>query len=143
MWWTDSMFDADPFSAMRRLQYDMNRLFDGYGSAREPYPAVNVWRNEENVVVTAEVPGMDPKSIDVAVEGDQLSIQGERKAEDLEPEVVCLRTERGVGRFARSFRLPYEVDSGKVSAKYSNGVLTVTLPRSESAKPRKIQISAS
>ena len=143
MWWLNDIgAAADPFQELRRLQRDINRLFSGYETAGDAFPAVNIWANKENVVVTAELPGMDPASMDIAVQGDQFSLQGEKKADELADSVVCHRCERGSGRFMRTFRLPYEVDSSKVDAKYRNGVLTVTLPRQESSKPRKIAISA-
>jgi HSP20 family protein len=127
---------------MRRLQRDINRLFSGYETAGDVFPAVNVWANRENVVVTAELPGMDASSIDISVQGDQLLLQGEKKADEMAGDVVCHRIERGSGKFMRTFRLPYEVDNAKVDAKYRNGVLTVTLPRQESSKPKKIAINA-
>ena len=143
MWWLNDIgAAADPFQELRRLQRDINRLFSGYEAVGDAFPSVNVWANKENVVVTAELPGMDPASIDIAVQGDQFSLQGERKADEMAADVVCHRCERGCGKFVRTFRLPYVVDSAKVDAKYSNGVLSVTLPRQESSKPRKIAISA-
>ncbi len=143
MWWlNDITMGSDPFREMRRLQRDINRLFSGYETAGDVFPAVNVWANRENVVVTAELPGMDASSIDISVQGDQLLLQGEKKADEMAGDVVCHRIERGSGKFMRTFRLPYEVDNAKVDAKYRNGVLTVTLPRQESSKPKKIAINA-
>lgn len=143
MWWlNDIEMGSDPFREMRRLQRDINRLFSGYEAAGDVFPAVNLWASKENVVVTAELPGMDPASIDISVQGDQFLLQGEKKADEVADDVVCHRIERGSGKFMRTFRLPYEVDGAKVDAKYRNGVLTVTLPRLESSKPKKIAISA-
>lgn len=141
MWWLDDIaFGPDPFSELRRLQRDMNRLFTGYQGDRESFPAVNVWANDENVLVTAELPGMDADSIDISVQGDQFLLRGERKPGDMADDVACHRLERGAGTFSRSFRLPYEVNSDRVTAKYTNGVLTVALPRAETSKPKKIEI---
>lgn len=143
MWWlNDITMGSDPFREMRRLQRDINRLFSGYETSGDVFPAVNVWANRESVVVTAELPGMDASSIDISVQGDQLLLQGEKKADEMAGDVVCHRIERGSGKFMRTFRLPYEVDNAKVDAKYRNGVLTVTLPRQESSKPKKIAINA-
>lgn len=144
MWWLDDIaFGPGPFSELRRLQRDMNRLFTGYEGDREVFPAVNVWANDESVVVTAELPGMDTDSMDISVQGDQISLSGERKPGEMANDVVCHRLERGAGRFTRTFRLPYEVNDDKVTAKYTNGVLAVTLPREEASKPKKIEIKAS
>ena len=141
MLWPE-LASVDPFASMRRLQRDMNRLLEGYGvEGRESFPAVNVWSNAEEVLVKAEVPGIEPKDLDIVVQGDQLTLQGERQAEEFSKDVVCHRAERGSGRFARNFRLPFEVDHAKVEAKYAHGILTIRLPRTETSKPRKIAIS--
>ncbi|MBU1693939.1 MAG: Hsp20/alpha crystallin family protein [Verrucomicrobia bacterium] len=142
MYWHE-LGSMDPFASVRALQRQMNRLFDGYGAEeREAFPAVNLWSNAEEVIVQAEVPGVDPKDVEISVQGDQLTLQGERKADESPENVVCSRAERGSGRFTRSFRLPFEVDNTKASARCANGVLTVTLPRTETSKPRKIAIAA-
>ncbi len=134
---------VDPFGGLRRLQRDINRLFEaGNPGEAESYPAVNLWSNAEQVTLTAELPGVDPKDIDISVQGDAVTLQGERKVDEPTDDVVCHRQERGAGKFVRSFRLPYEVDGTRVSARYARGVLTVSLPRTESSKPKKIAISA-
>ena len=132
----------EPFSEIRRLQREVNRIFGSGGAQTESFPAVNVWSNQDTVVVTAELPGMEVKDLDIQVNGDQLTVSGERKAGDPVEGVVCHRCERGVGKFARTLRLPFEVESGKVDAKYQQGVLTITLPRTESSKPRRIAVAA-
>ncbi|MBU0678755.1 MAG: Hsp20/alpha crystallin family protein [Verrucomicrobia bacterium] len=124
------------------MQREINRVFGGYGRGVADFPALNVWGNDERVVVTAEIPGVDPKDIELNVVKNELSIQGERKADALAEDVVCQRNERGIGRFIRTVRLPFDVENDKVSAKYDKGVLTVTLPRSESTKPKKISIES-
>lgn len=144
MYWTD---DAtwSPFAELRSLQREMNRLFDGYdgGTALSRFPALNVWGNSENVVVTAELPGVDAAGLDITVVNNQLTIKGERKEEKPAKDAVCHRCERGVGTFIRTVRLPFAVDGDKVAAKFDNGVLTITLPRPEAAKPKRIEIKAS
>ncbi len=134
-------WSLEPFGEFRRLQRDMNRLFHGVNAAREPYPAVNIYSNEEHTVVSAELPGVDPEQLNINVNGNRLSIEGERKLDAMMDGVVCHRRERGEGKFARTVMLPFNVESDKVSATYRNGILKVTLPREESAKPRKIQIT--
>ncbi len=92
--------------------------------------------------MTAELPGVDMKNLSVSVNQDILTIEGERKGEELREGVVCHRSERGCGKFARTLRLPYDVESGKVKARHSLGVLTLTMPRAEASKPKKISITA-
>ena len=94
------------------------------------------------MVLAAELPGVAPADLDIQVLRDQLTLSGERKPDETSDAVVCHRSERGSGRFARTVRLPYQVEQGKVSAKYEKGVLTITLPRSEATKPKTIQIEA-
>jgi HSP20 family protein len=144
MYWTDDRIWG-PFEELQSLQREMNRLFDGYsgGSSMSRFPALNVWGDEENVIVTAELPGMAADDIDIHVVNNQLTIKGERKAEEPAEDAVCHRCERGNGAFVRTVRLPYAVEGDKVSAKYDKGVLTVTLPRSEAAKPKRIEIQTS
>lgn len=135
-------FGLDPFSELRRLQREMNRLFEGYVEGDIGWPALNVWSNRDEVVVTAEVPGVDPKDLRVTVQNDVFTLEGERKPDNPGENVVTHRAEREFGRFARSVRLPYEVDNAKAVAKYRNGILTVTLPRSEVSKPRQIAVTS-
>lgn len=127
---------------VRNLQSEINRLFQSYADIRDAFPAVNMWSNSEEVILKAEIPGVDPKDLNLDVNGDQLVISGERKPDVPAEGIVCHRSEREMGKFIRTFRLPYDVDSSKVTAKCANGILTVTLPRVESAKPRKIAIKA-
>ncbi len=131
----------DPFTEFRRLQREMNRLFEEFEGIEEAEPAVNVWSSKNDLVITAEVPGVAPEDLRVHVQDDVFTLEGERKAEDPGEGVVVHRAERASGRFARSIRLPYPVDHDRVTAKYRNGILTVTLPRSEASKPRQIAVT--
>ena len=144
MYWTDARAWS-PFEELRSLQREMNRLFDGYegGTAMSRFPALNVWGNGDNVVVTAELPGLEPEDIDVSVVNNQLTVKGERKGGKPAENAECIRCERGAGTFARTVRLPYAVDNGNVTATYDKGVLTVTMPRAESAKAKRIEIKTS
>lgn len=141
IWPVARVFGTDPFADLRRLQREMNRLFEGYGEAECAWPAINMWSNRDEVVVSAEAPGVDPNDLRVTVQNDIFTIEGERKPEDLGENAVAHRSEREFGRFSRSVQLPYEVDSSKVTARYRNGVLTVTLPRSEVSKPKQIAVT--
>jgi HSP20 family protein len=112
------------------------RLVTGRG-----FPALNLWENDENLFVEAEVPGLKAEHLDVTVVGDELTIKGERP-EELPPDGSFHRRERGVGSFTRVMRLPSEVDADRVQAALNDGVLLLTLPKAEAAKPRKIKVKA-
>jgi HSP20 family protein len=132
---------------MDRLRREMNRLFTewpsrGGWSVASGYPAMNVWTDEDNAVVTAELAGIDPEDIDISVENDTLTLRGTRKPEEVEEDATFHRRERRFGNFSRSFRLPFKVDAGNVDASFKNGVLNISLPRAEEDKPRKIAIKA-
>ena len=143
----------DPFdfrSSLREmdaLRREMNRLFDtwdGWPRVRTPsdYPAMNVWANEDGVIVSAELPGIEPDDLDISVQENVLTVSGHRAPEDVDEETVYHRRERGTGNFRRAFRLPFEVDADAVEATYEKGVLSITLPRAEEDKPRKITVKA-
>lgn len=132
---------ADPFQELQRLHREVSRMFDGSRTGFAGFPALNAWSNAEKSLVIAEVPGVDPASIEVTVVGDVLTIEGERKAETLSPESSFVHRERGFGRFSRALRLPYEIESNHVQAKHENGVLRIELPRKESSKPRRIVVN--
>lgn len=144
MYWNTSR-TWSPFGELRSLQREMNRLFDGYEdrTAMSRFPALNVWGNAEQVIVTAELPGMDPEDLDINVVNNQLTIKGERKGDQPAEDAVCHRCERESGKFVRTVRLPYAVENDKVTAQYANGVLTVIMPRHEATKPKRIEIKAS
>jgi HSP20 family protein len=102
-------------------------------------PACNVYEDADRFWVEAFIPGMDPKHIDVTVEGELLTIKGDRK-DTAEGQRVYLAHEIGSGSFARSFRLPEQVDQTKASASYKDGILRLELPKREETKPRRITI---
>jgi len=129
-----------PWREMERLQQDVNRLLSR--ESAPTFPAVNIWASDQDVIVTAEVPGVDPANLDITVAENILRLTGSRKPEELKPGEVSHRRERASGEFTRSFRLPYAVDSGKVEASCEKGILKVRLPRAEEDKPRKIAIKA-
>lgn len=105
-------------------------------------PPVEVYEKDDKVMVKAEVPGMTKDDIDVSVQGDMLTISGEKKTESEVKEQDYYRSEFSYGRFSRSVALPTAVDASKVEANYNNGVLEISLPKSEEAKPRKIEIKS-
>jgi len=115
------------------------------GSLRSDYdccfsPMVDIQETADDVVLTFELPGMDKKDIKVWVEDNTLTVSGERKIRDEKKADDYIRTEIREGSFSRSFTLPKTVDSGKISADYSNGLLTVKLVKSEEAKPKEIEV---
>ena len=132
----------DPFADLYRLQREVNRLFTDYTEPAERFPALNLWGSDEEVVVAMELPGVDPKSVELSVVGHGLTVQGERKEEPGVADDAYHRRERATGAFVRTVRLPFEVEEDKVQARYENGLLRVTLPRKESTKPRRIAITA-
>jgi HSP20 family protein len=106
------------------------------------YPAMNVWADEDGVIVTAELPGFDPEEIDISVVGETLTLKGSREPVELQEGATYHRRERGYGTFSRAFRLPFEVESDKVEAVFEKGMLQISLPRAEAEKPKKITVKA-
>jgi HSP20 family protein len=133
---------------LQQFQNEMNRLFDRWGDGggraggAATFPAVNVWEENDEVFVEAELPGLDLKDLEIYVTGgNQLTLKGERKP--FAPETgVWHRQERAYGHFTRGLTLPFPVDADKVDARLENGVLLVRLAKHESARPRKIQVKA-
>ena len=104
-------------------------------------PALDVYEDKENFVVKAELPGMKREDIDVSLHEGSLIISGERKSETRTEESQTHHTERFYGRFQRSVSLPTTIATDRVKADYKDGILTVTLPKTEEAKPKKIEVS--
>jgi HSP20 family protein len=131
---------------MERLRREMNRLFAEWPrqsrwDAAPGYPAMNVWTDQDSIVVTAELPGVVLEDLDISVEDDTLTLRGTRQRDE-EEGAIYHRQERRQGSFLRTFRLPFRVDAEKVEATFKNGVLSIALPRAEEDKPRKITIRA-
>jgi HSP20 family protein len=112
------------------------------GRAARAYPLVNVSEDADALYVTALAPGLDPAAVRVTVQDDRLTITGEkpRVAEEIQPEAVH-RSERAAGPFVRTVTLPIDVEHAQVQADYTNGLLIVTLPKAEKAKPKQIAVS--
>ena len=134
--------DFEGFPAgMRLFQDSVNRLFAEPNSHRPWVPAVDIQETENELVVKADVPDMEMKDIDVRMENGTLTLRGERKFEAQKTEGGWHRVERSYGTFERAFTLPDTVNPEGVKADYKNGVLTVTLPKKEVAKPRQIKVN--
>ncbi len=142
----------EPFREVSRLRREMDRLWeDFFGPGPRPprpwseewVPAVDVAEAPDKVTVKAEVPGLDPKEIDISLVGDVLTIKGEKKSEREEKKENYHLVERSYGSFSRALRLPAAVDADKIEANYDKGVLTVTCPKKEPVKPKAITIKTS
>jgi len=139
----------DPFRELNVLQDRMSRLFQDYAPRGEQdlttgnfVPPVDIYEDEHSVTLKVEVPGLDPKDVDVQVENHTLTIKGERKFEKEEKEENFHRIERRYGSFVRSFTLPSTVDTDNIKADYENGVLKVQLAKRAEAKPKQIKVNA-
>ncbi|MFQ5695472.1 MAG: Hsp20/alpha crystallin family protein [Terriglobia bacterium] len=148
------MIRRDPFHDLTALQKQVNRLFgDTFGRLGDEgfaldafeggswTPAVDIVERENAIVLRADLPGLDPKEVDINVHDHTLTIKGERKYESDVKEDDFRRVERVYGSFVRSFTLPDTVDTGKVEASYRHGVLELTLPKRPEAKPRQIKVA--
>ncbi len=142
----------DPFRDFMSIQDEMNQMFERVFGRRGPggreagltsatwAPAVDISEQKNAYVVTAEVPGVKPEDLDVTLEDGLLTIQGERRSEEESTDRQYHRVERRFGSFRRSITLPSQVDADRIEASYADGVLQVTVPKAESAKPKKIDV---
>lgn len=134
----------DPF---REIQREVGRLFESleplqtWRVARQ-FPVINLYDAGDRYILTVPAPGMSPEEIDLSITGETLTLRGERKRPEGVQDESYRRQERPFGRWTRTVTLPDRVESGQVSASYAQGVLTVNLPKAESAKPRQISVSA-
>jgi HSP20 family protein len=127
---------------MDRMQREMNRLMGQSRLVAPGFPATNLWSGAESVVVTAEIPGVDPEQLEISVVNETLTLSGERNLAELAEGEKYHRRERGYGRFSRTVQLPFRVAADKVEASFTNGILQISLPRAEEDKPRKIAVKA-
>jgi len=136
----------DPFRDVVVLQNRLNSLFRDFNGENEPVaassftPAVDIYEDNQKVVLKLEVPGIEEKDLDVRVENHTLTVKGERKFEKEEKEENFHRIERRYGSFTRSFTLPQTVDAASVKANYEHGVLTISLAKKEAAKPKQVKV---
>jgi HSP20 family protein len=136
------------FDDLESIQNDMNRLFSERGNGRllrrnrPTYPLLNVWSSADGVIIDAELPGVDSKDVDVSVMGDELTLRGKVNMQEPRNGETWHRQERPSGEFVRTLQLPFRANAGGVKASYKNGLLRLTVPRSEEEKPRKIVVEA-
>src|SRR6266567_7014150 len=138
----------EPFRGVTTLQEQSNRLFnDAFDRTGEEWnlsawaPAVDIYETEQELLVKADLPDVDPKDLDIRVENNLLTIRGERKFEKNVNQENYLRVERAYGSFARSFTLANTVNAEAIKADYQNGVLRLTIPKKEEAKPKQIKVT--
>ncbi|MEA1947284.1 MAG: Hsp20/alpha crystallin family protein [Thermodesulfobacteriota bacterium] len=132
------------------LHNSINRMFDNFISptvrsdealsVRGWNPVVDIYENEENIVITAELPGVDKKDMTVDVKGRVLTLKGERSTDNEVKEDKYYRQERCYGKFERCFTLPVEIDPEKIKADYKDGVLKIDIPKAEESKPKQVTI---
>jgi len=150
-WNAPQTLSWSPLWTLNSLRDEIDRLFENplteLSRASQQFlggwvPPVDLYEDKDALTVRVELPGMRKEDIELSVHEDMLTVAGERKAEACKDAEVC-RSERFVGRFQRTIGLPSPVQMDKVQASYSDGVLTVTLPKTEEAKPRQIQVKVS
>ena len=149
------MAELNPWQTLEALRHELDRVFDETSNRNEPffrtaflpgraarrYPLINLYEEKDAVYLEALAPGVDPATLNLSVVGNTLSITGEKRrvAGDVKPEAFH-RSERATGKFVRHLQLPMEVDENKVHADYKDGLLIVTLPKTEKAKPKQIAV---
>jgi len=142
MWWR-TVDGNSVWQEMEKMRRQLDRMADNMTFRSVPsFPALNVWSNADGLLVTAEVPGVQPDDLDIAIVNQTLTLSGRREPADLDENARYHRRERGCGEFKRTIELPYRVAADKVEAKFKHGVLTIVLPRVEEEKPRRIQVQA-
>ncbi|MGD0072756.1 MAG: Hsp20/alpha crystallin family protein [Candidatus Binataceae bacterium] len=139
--------DLGPASGLLSLQQELERFLrnPNYSlglSAYGEFPPINVFADKDSVLVIAEAPGLDLKSLTLSSHGRSLTISGERKGDEPKERDSYHRRERPVGKFSRSIQLPEDLDLSKADAKYEGGLLMVRVPKAEESKPRQITIQA-
>jgi HSP20 family protein len=135
-----SLSHYDPLASLRAVESAFSRLLTEPQTNRPWAPSVDIYETENQLVLKADLPDVDPKEIDVRVENQTLTLAGERKFESQTSDKGYHRIERSYGNFVRSFAVPNSFDTDQINAAYKNGVLTVTLPKKETAKPRQVKI---
>jgi HSP20 family protein len=149
------MAEWNPWQGLESLRHEVNRAFEDFGFRTEPfsrsaflpgraarrYPLINLHEDRDQVYVEALAPGVDPASLQLTVVRNTLTITGEKRrvSGEVKPEAFH-RSERATGKFVRSIELPVEVDENTVKADYKNGLLVVTLPKAEKARPKQINV---
>ena len=148
MYVTTTRRQLDPFSSLRRLNTALDEAFNGWpfqsqesGALTSTWlPACDVFEDKDAVKIVAEVPGVRPEDVKLSLENNLLTVRGEKKQQAEETTERVHRYERSYGLFERTFSLPTTVDPDKIAAKYEQGILTITIPKAERARPREIPV---
>jgi len=138
----------EPWSMLNQIRREMDRMLESTGEGEESsaiatsdwIPAVDIKETNDAFILHADIPGVDPKDVDVHMENGILTIKGERESEKKEEREGYKRVERQYGSFYRRFSLPDTADAEKISAKSKNGVVEITIPKKEAVQPRKISV---
>ena len=150
-WQTPTLATWPRFGRLTDLRDEIDRLFDGTLAEFTQNsnllsgwtPAFDVYEDKDNFTVVAELPGMKKEDIAVSLHNGSLSVSGERKSETQRDDTEVYRAERFFGRFQRTVALPTAVAADKIKAQYKDGILTITLPKTEEAKPKQIDVAVS
>lgn len=140
----------EPWSMLNQIRREMDRMLEGADESGENsaiatsdwIPAVDIKETQDAFILHADVPGVDPKDVDVHMENGILTIKGERESEKKDEREGYKRVERQYGSFYRRFSLPDTADAEKISAKSKNGVVEITIPKKEAVQPRKISVES-
>ena len=138
------LWDMDIFSEMERLRREMNNLFSNYGSnsASSTYPLMNVYDDKENILVTAELPGLAKEQVNITFSDGILTVSGKQQPLAKTKGMTVVRKERSEGDFEKTLRVPTKIKQDAIKASFSNGILTVAIPKAEEVKPKTIAIEA-
>ena len=136
-----STMHLDPIQGLRLFEDAVTRLMNEPRTGRPWSPAVDILETEDNLKLKADLPEVNIEDIDIRVENNTLTLRGQRKFEKDDSIKGWHRIERSYGEFTRTFQVPNTVDTEKVAATYKDGVLTVTMPKKEAAKPRQVKVA--
>ncbi len=129
----------DPWEEFERVRRAFTKATTPSSS---DFPAVNLWTSGDNAIVTTEIPGVDPKAVEISLLGKTLTLKGSRESEELKEGETYHRRERWCGQFTKTFDLPFAAEVEKVRAGFAKGVLQIELPRAEAEKPKRIEIKS-
>jgi HSP20 family protein len=134
--------NIDIWREMERIRKEFNNLFSGYQRVTDSgtYPLLNVYDNRDEVIVTAELPGMTKEKVNITFMDEVLTLSGELEPISGAQNMTAVRRERSIGSFEKRVHVPFKVQQDKISASFENGVLTIKMPKSEEARPKTITI---
>jgi len=138
------LWDMDIFSEMEKLRREMNNLFSNYGSTTgsSTYPLMNVYDDKDNILVSAELPGLTKEHVNITFSDGTLMVSGKQQPLAKAKGMTVVRKERSEGDFEKSLRVPTKIKQEAIKASFSNGILSITLPKAEEVKPKTIAIEA-